>query len=247
MFLLLFFACFHPEQNTLITAEEIEIIPLSPEKKNTLPTRIKARHILISHKNAVNAKPTLRRTREAAKEQAERIFQRLKMGEDFKKLSAQYGDDPTAKKGGDLGVFIYTQMMENFSNLAFQLSENELGICETIFGYHIVERLPLEEIALKQLIVQWKDTYLSKTTRSEEEAEKRIYEAHQRLLAGEDITSIIKIYSDGPMSSRGGSAGWIEKKKLGSAIQESAFTLNIQEFTAPIKSQLGYHILYREE
>lgn len=243
--LLFLLACFDSHPTSVITEEELETVAIDPSIPR--PERIKARHILIAHKNAYNAKSTLRRTREEAKELAQQILTQIESGADFASLSTKYGNDPTASKGGDLGVFGAHQMMPNFSNLAFQLSENQLGICETIFGYHIVQRLPLEEIVLRQLIIQWKDAYSSTSSLSQEEAKTRAEEAYTKLEAGMNPIEIIKEYSDGAMATRGGLVGFVEKDKLGIAVKEAAFSLNIGEYTPLIKSTLGYHILFREE
>lgn len=239
-------ACFDSHTTTSVIAEEdLETVAIDPSIVR--PERIKARHILIAHKNAYNAQSKLRRTRSEAKELAEKVLRDLQSGADFATLSKQYGNDPTASRGGDLGVFGAHQMMPNFSNRAFQLAENEIGICETIFGYHIVQRLPLQEIVLRQLIIQWKDAHASTVSRSEEEAKIRAEEAYAKLEAGSNPIELIKEYSDGSMGSRGGLVGFVEKEKLGKAIQDAAFSLQVGEYTPLLKSSLGYHILFREE
>ena len=239
-----FLGCFDSQQSKLITEEELEKITI--DSSFTRPDRVKARHILIAHKDALNARSNLRRTREEAREMAYELFESLQSGADFVVLSKKYGNDPTAAQGGKLGVFGPTQMMKNFSALVFQLQENELGVCETIFGYHIVERLPLQEIVLRQLIVQWKDTYGSTVDRSQEQARARIEEAYAKLQDGATASDLIKEYSDGMMASRGGLVGFIEKDKIGPALKEVAFSLREGEHSNIVQSSLGYHIVFRE-
>lgn len=241
----LFLACFEAQTTTTISQDEIATISVDPNI--ILPKRIKARHILISHKHAINAKSSLRRTREEAKTLAYDLFSQLQNGADFLEISKKFGNDPTAQGGGKLGVFSHHQMMPNFSNIAFQLKVHELGICETIFGYHILERLPLEEIVVRQLLVQWKDAHASTVSRTPTEAKERAEKAYQELLSGHDPITLIKKYSDGKMASRGGFLGFIEKEKTGSKLQNAAFSLRVGEHTPLIKSSSGYHILIREE
>lgn len=239
------FGCFASQQNQLITEEELETVTI--DTSIARPERVKARHILISHKDALDARSKLRRTREEAREMAYDLFEKLKNGSDFVMLSKKYGNDPTAPQGGKLGVFGPNQMMKNFSDLVFQLQENEMGICETIFGYHIVQRLPLQEIVLRQLIVQWKDTYGSTVSRSQEEARILIEEAYSKLEEGSAPIELIKEYSDGMMASRGGLVGFIEKEKIGPALQNIAFSLKKGEHSPIVQSSLGYHIVFRED
>ena len=49
------------------------------------------------------------------------------------------------------------------------------------------------------------------------------------------------------MASRGGYLGFVEKEKIGEKLQEAAFSLEVGEHTPLIKSEVGYHILIREE
>ena len=241
----IFLSCFEAQTNTIISQDDVETISVDPNM--TFPSRIKARHILISHKNAVNAKSSLRRTREEAKELAHNLFAQLQKGADFTQISKEFGNDPTAQKGGTLGVFAHHQMMPNFSNLSFQLKTNEIGLCETIFGYHIVERLPLEEVVVRQLLVQWKNAYASTTDRSLQEARQRAEQAYRELLDGADPITLIKKYSDGKMASRGGYLGFVEKEKVGEKLQKELFSLTIGEHTPLLHSEVGFHILFREE
>lgn len=238
-------SCLESQPTTIITEEETEQVEIRTDI--TRPERIKARHILIAHKNAFSARSNLRRTRAEAKELAQDLYKQLQQNADFVELSKKYGNDPSAGQGGKLGVFGPNQMMKNFSTLAFQLKENEMGICETIFGYHIVQRLPLEEIVLRQLVIQWKDAYASKATRTEEEADILATDVYQLLQDGAEPIALIKKYSDGSMGSRGGLVGFVEKEKVGPKLKEAAFALQVGEHTPLLKSHLGYHILFREE
>jgi len=244
LFLFIITGCFDSQKSTLITEEELEMVVIDPTFVR--PERVKARHILIAHKNALNARSNLRRTRAEAKEVAYQIYEELKNGADFTTLSKKYGNDPTAAQGGKLGVFGPNQMMKNFSNLVFQLNEQEMGVCETIFGYHIVERLSLQEIVLRQLVVQWEGAYGSAVKRSENDARDLAEEAYALLEAGAEPSTIIKKYSDGKMASRGGLVGYVEKEKIGTVLQPSAFSLQKGEYSPVIRSSLGYHILFRE-
>ena len=237
---------FETTQNTLITENDIEKITFD-DNASLLPKRIKARHILIAHKNALNAPPSLRRNRSAAKALAQDILKQIQAGENFTELSKKYSDDPNTPKGGLLGVFEAHQMMQNFSSVAFRLDEKELGMCETLFGYHIIQRLPLDERTFKHLVIQWKGGPLSKSTTPKTQAKENIDQAYLTLQRGVDIDHVIRNFSEGPMASRGGSTGWIEESDLGPALRKKAFALDVGAYTSPIESHLGYHIIYRQE
>jgi len=88
--------------------------------------QIKASHILYDLNNLDGARDAL---------------QRLKDGEDFRKIAVDESIEPMAGfTGGDLGFFRRGEMVEPFANAAFDLDVNEIsGIVETQFGYHIIK------------------------------------------------------------------------------------------------------------
>lgn len=115
----------------------------NPEKF-TVPEQIRVRHILI--------RPTETRSADEAKKLADELLARLKAGEDFEALAAQYSEDPSnAKKGGDLGFFGRGQMVGPFDRAAFTLTEpGQLSeVVGTQFGYHIIRFEERKAPALK--------------------------------------------------------------------------------------------------
>lgn len=97
--------------------------------------KIKASHILISNRN--NKKSDSKDKLKLAEE----ILERIKNGEDFGKLAAEFSDDPGSKsKNGDLGYFSRRQMVQPFDLAAFNLKTGEVSdIVESQFGYHIIK------------------------------------------------------------------------------------------------------------
>jgi len=74
-------------------------------------------------------------------EQAKHVEARLKAGEDFAKLAAEFGSDGTKDAGGDLGWFGKGVMVPEFEKAVFALEKGQLGesLVRTQFGYHIVK------------------------------------------------------------------------------------------------------------
>ena len=91
---------------------------------------VKASHILISQLG----------DDEKNLEEANRIYNELKAGADFKQMAIQYSKDPgSAKNGGDLGWFSKGMMVREFEDAAFsgRVGEVQKPI-KTQFGYHII-------------------------------------------------------------------------------------------------------------
>jgi len=86
--------------------------------------QIKASHILVK-----------------TEEEAKKIIERLKKGEDFAQLAKKYSiDTASAKNGGDLGYFSRGQMVPEFEAAASRLKPGEISEpVKTKFGYHIIK------------------------------------------------------------------------------------------------------------
>ncbi len=92
---------------------------------------VRASHILINQYG--NSKSN--------KEEAMKLYDRLKNGADFSKLAEEYSRDPgSASKGGDLGWFAKGMMVPEFENVALNA---KVGVVqepvETQFGFHIIK------------------------------------------------------------------------------------------------------------
>jgi peptidyl-prolyl cis-trans isomerase D len=74
----------------------------------------------------------------AAHDTAEVIIAKLKNGESFEDLAAQYGSDGTKDKGGQLGWFGRSTMVQPFEDSCFNATINRPLIVETQFGVHVV-------------------------------------------------------------------------------------------------------------
>jgi peptidyl-prolyl cis-trans isomerase C len=73
---------------------------------------------------------------------AKKITAELKKGADFAALSKQYSKDPgAAQQGGDLGYFKKTDMVPEFSAVAFSLKDGEVSPApvKTQFGWHVIQ------------------------------------------------------------------------------------------------------------
>src|SRR5687768_5095273 len=74
------------------------------------------------------------------KEEADKIFQELKKNPArFADLAKKHSQDPgSAEKGGDLGWFGRGMMVKPFEDAVFKLSQNEIELVESEFGFHVV-------------------------------------------------------------------------------------------------------------
>ena len=72
---------------------------------------------------------------------ANEVMGKIKNGEDFGKLAAEYSIDGSKRRGGDLGSFGRGVMVRPFEQAAFALEKGQVSEpVKTQFGYHIIKR-----------------------------------------------------------------------------------------------------------
>ena len=108
----------------------------------------------------------------AKKKELEDILKRARAGEDFKKLVAQYSEDPTSKDKGGEYTIARGQTLPEFEAAAFSLNTNQISdVVATTGGYHLIkllEKLPAKTLDfasvtdnLKKALVQQKSAKLA--------------------------------------------------------------------------------------
>jgi len=115
--------------------------PPRPPSDNA--TTIKASHILIAYKGALDAAPNVTRDKDAARQLAAFVARDARAGADFAGLVAKYSDDSKTKADeGRLGQLTRTQMPKPFTDAAFGLIVKEITMdpVETAYGFHIIKR-----------------------------------------------------------------------------------------------------------
>jgi len=118
------------------------ILVIGCGKKEQVPEKTNAAHILLMYKGSANASEDITRTKEEAYQDIQKLLERAKAGEDFAELAKEFSNCPSSKNGGDLGEFNKGDMVKPFEDAAFSLKKDEISnVVETIYGYHIIKRL----------------------------------------------------------------------------------------------------------
>lgn len=108
---------------------------------------------------------------EAAKKQAEEILEKAKNGEDFDALIAEYNEDPGMESNPDGYVFTDGTMVQEFQDGVDSLQPGEFTMVKTSYGYHVIERLDLEETP-----EYFEDAYASAADELEEKMDTGFFE-----------------------------------------------------------------------
>lgn len=107
-----------------------------------------AKHILISTMDTSTKTPYDAATIAQQKGTADALLMLALEGENFDMLVSQYSEDPGSIAQPDGYYFTSGEMVSEFEDTTRSLGINEIGMCESVYGYHIIKRLPLEDGAV---------------------------------------------------------------------------------------------------
>lgn len=154
-----------------VTDDKLKAYYEEQKEQYSTPERRKISHILF----AINAKTDDK----VALEKALKAQQDLKT-KDFSAVAAEVSDDKlTAKKGGDLGLFIVGSMEKSFEDAASALKAGEVSQpVKSSFGYHLIKVTELVPAEVKSF-----DAAKNEVTKAYQkaQAENAFYEAGEKL------------------------------------------------------------------
>lgn len=105
---------------------------------------LRAKHVLLATMDTSTREKYDNAKIASQKALADEILQRAKNGEDFDALVTEYSEDPGSRSQPDGYFFGAGEMVQEFESTTRSLGMNEFGICESEYGYHVIERLPLD-------------------------------------------------------------------------------------------------------
>ncbi|WCO01183.1 peptidylprolyl isomerase [Psychroserpens ponticola] len=108
-----------------------------------LPDSVKVRHILVPYAGAQSAQPTVTATLDEARSLADSIKTVVTVNPSkFPELVTEFSSDQgSVANGGEYDFHPITQMVKPFSDFEFQNQIGDIGVVQTVFGFHIIEIL----------------------------------------------------------------------------------------------------------
>lgn len=169
-------------------------------------------------------------------------------GEDFGKLAGEFSQDKkTSQKGGDLGWFTALQFIYPLEKAAFETSVGDISMpFRTKGGFHIVKVIQKRPYSGKVLVQH----ILKLVSPDNPEVSSKIAKAsidsvYTKLKSGESFEVLCSKYSDDYRTKNFG--GFLPAFGIGTreevAFEQAAFKLNVGEFSEPVKTSSGWHII----
>ncbi|EIM74773.1 PpiC-type peptidyl-prolyl cis-trans isomerase [Nitritalea halalkaliphila LW7] len=125
--------------------------------------RMRARHILFGTQGLDDSE------KEVVRERARGILAEIKDGLEFAAAAAQYGEDGTSQRGGDLGWFAKEDFVDEFANAVFAARNTGLlnDVVETEYGFHIISVTEMPKSETHKIAVLERELGPSDATRNE--------------------------------------------------------------------------------
>lgn len=189
--------------------------------------------------------------KEKARKKLANFKQQLKEGTSFSELAKLYSDDVNTKnKGGDLG-FITANLPTGFyelENAMYELNVNEVSDpIKTKLGYHIVKVTEKREARGKIEVAHIFKKVNKGREGNVDVAKKSIDSIYIALQGGANFDQLVAEFSDDKTSkNKGGKLPAFGIAVYDSQFENAAFGLeNDGDYTAPILTSVGYHIIKR--
>ena len=227
-----------------VNSREVDDFLRSAESGEDANREYQVSHILIG--TPLNATS---QQREAARERAGKVRQRVLDGENFAELAIAYSEAQNALQGGSLGWRKRNVLPTAFVAHVTQLEPG--GVAELITtgsGVHVVrldemrggEPIIQEQWELRHILLQPNEIRDDDSTRAES------VELRDRILAGESFGAMARAYSADPGSAgEGGMLGWVSPDDLDPPFAAGVAELEGEEISQPIRSSFGWHIAQR--
>lgn len=218
------------------------------EAYNRTATEVRCSHILIKLDPNASPKDTL-----AAYNRLLGLKARIEKGEDFASVAKSKlgSEDPSVvNNGGDLGYFTAFQMVYPFEEKAYTTPVGSISDpFRTRFGYHILKvtdkRAARGTIKVAHLMIS---TGREASAETRQNAEKKINEIYDSLATGASWDKMVNAYSEDANSIKKNGElpafGSGTSQRMVLEFEDAAFGLKrVGEFSKPVKTQYGYHII----
>jgi peptidyl-prolyl cis-trans isomerase SurA len=228
--------------------DSVENQAMVTQAYDRIKNEVRASHILIRVDANASPKDTL-----VAYNKIMALKARIEKGEDFASVAKMKNgsEDPSASSnGGDLGFFTAFQMVYPFEEKAFTTQIGQVSDpFRTRYGYHIVKvtdkRPSRGTIRVAHIMVS---TGKDATAEAKGNAEKKINEIYDKLVAGEKWESLVSLHSDDANSVKKNGElptfGSGTTQRMVPAFEDAAFSLKeVGQFSKPVKTDFGFHII----
>ena len=103
----------------------------------------------------------------------------------------------------------------------------------------------MSQIRASHILLMYKGSARSSATRTKAEAETKIATLKTELDAGADFAALAREHSDCPSGRDGGNLGQFGRGQMVGPFEDSAFGLEVGQFSGVVETDFGYHLIHR--
>jgi len=204
-------------------------------------SRYQVNHILVA--TPQTARPN---DIQKAKNKADKIYQSLLNGRDFKDAAIRESDGRNALQGGDLGWREASELPESFVSALREMKTGEISKpIRSASGFHIIKLV--DSSSSNKLVEQTHARHILIRTSPElddDGARELLIELKRKIDNGADFGKLATEYSQDPGSKEiGGDLGWADPGTFVDVFEETMATLKPGDISSPFQSQFGWHLM----
>lgn len=225
-----------------VTDREVEHFMETEDKAGEGIGQYHLGHILVAVKEGASVAVI-----EKARDKADKLVQELRSGQDFTKTAMSSSDDSNALQGGDLGWRGKSDVPTLFADVVGKMKEGDVSDpIRSPSGFHILKLLETKGVGSHSVTKSKVRHILVKTNEivDDAEAQRRLLALKERIADGDDFSALARAHSDDKGSAlKGGLLDWVGPDDLVKPFQEAMDRLAINEVSAPVQTQFGWHLI----
>jgi peptidyl-prolyl cis-trans isomerase SurA len=184
---------------------------------------------------------------EGKRRRAEEALKNIRDGAEFAQIAAGYSDASDALSGGNLGWRPGARLPSVFTDVVRTMKVGDVSpVLRSAAGFHIVKLLDrrsrdepavVDQTHARHILVRVNETV------SEADAKAKIERLKNRLESGTKFEDLAKLNSEDATSAKGGDLGWLSPGDVVPAFEEAMNKLALNQVSAPVRTQFGYHLI----
>jgi peptidyl-prolyl cis-trans isomerase SurA len=205
--------------------------------------RLRERILVAVPENASPAQVSERQAR------AQRAADKVRAGEDFAAVAAEFSDAPEAKTaGGLLGMRPADRYPELFVSATAQLPVGGIaGPVRSGAGFHVLKLADKSTTGIPTLVTQNHVRHILLRTGpqlTESAAAARLADYRRRIVAGQtDFAELAREHSQDGSAKQGGDLGWANPGRYVPEFEQAVNALKPGDISEPLVSRFGVHLI----
>ncbi|MBV1910866.1 MAG: peptidylprolyl isomerase [Kangiellaceae bacterium] len=226
-----------------VSDKEIDNIVNQMDKEGETRTQYHLGHILISLSESATPEEL-----SVKREEAKKIIDALRNGSNFEEFAIAFSSGQNSLEGGDMGWRSLNQLPTLFSGTVKNMAVNDVSEpLRSGSGLHILYLKDKKGGFAAQVVVQTKVRHIlvsPDAITSDEQARDKVALARDRILNGDDFTTVaVEVSDDKSNAAQGGDMGWIDPGTFVKEFSEVMDKLELNVLSEPVKTQFGWHIM----